>query len=130
MERFNQTKQPFTEVSSLNSLATYFLRDSNGMILNSFANVTNLDYTILHSTIINAYHNPRKFQKELIEEIENNNEFLRLEWFLTQLKNNEHYIEEVKNQAIQRLEIDITQRERVRNLDYLFIMFLWMCVWH
>lgn len=125
-----QRKQPFTEVSSLNSLAKYLLRDHSGSYGNTYGNNTDYDYSMLHSTIINAYHNPHKFQNELINLIENNNEFSRLNWFLTILKNDDNYVLEVKNQAKSTYDRDPVERHKDRPLDFLFMFMLWMYIWH
>jgi hypothetical protein len=125
-----QRKQPFTGVSSLYSLAKYLLNDYSGSYGTTYGNNTNYDYSMLHSTIINAYHNPHKFQDELINLIENDSEFSRFNWFLTSLKNNDNYILNVRNQAKSTYDNDPVERHIDRPLDFLFMMFLWMYIYH
>jgi hypothetical protein len=127
-----QRVPPFTEVSSLHSLATYLLRDGLGEFGSTFNKGANrqFDYSILHSTVINAYHNPDKFQKEFIRIIENNEEFYRFDRFLAQLKNNNDYIKNIKIQAKETYDSDPAERHKDRPLDFIFIMILWMYIWH
>lgn len=125
-----QRKQPFTEVYSLRSLARYLLRDNYGRFGAVFGNNIEYDYSMLHSSIINAYHNPQKFQLEFIDLIETENEFSRFNTFLAYLKNNDSYILQVKNQAKETYDNDPVERHRKRPLDYLFMMMLWMHIWH
>lgn len=127
----NQSQRPpFTEVSSLETLCKYILNDDRGHVGKTYVINAEMDYTMLHSTIIHAYNYPALFQDMLKSVIETNTEYERFNWFLTYLENDPNYIETIKCSAKEVYNSETPEQHIKRSLDFIFILSIWLHIHH
>lgn len=115
-----------TMPTTMDGFTEFLVNDTRGIIGAMFGNHLHLDYENFRMTTMYCYEHPYEFQKSLQRAISENGEDRYLKSFLTELENDDEYINTLSIMA----KKNHSDFRETRDVDFLFMSIIWCTLFH